>query len=138
MSKDKAIIVDIDGTIADKNERSPYNWMEVHQDTPKQTIIDLVNLLAKQYRIILVSGRDAMCRDLTEQWLQKHSVYYDKLLMRQTKDNRKDTIVKEEIYRKAVEPYFEVLFVLDDRNQVVDMWRNKLGLTCLQVAEGDF
>ena len=27
--------------------------------------------------------------------------------------------------------------VLDDRNQVVKMWREN-GLTCLQVAEGDF
>ena len=27
--------------------------------------------------------------------------------------------------------------VFDDRNQVVDMWR-KNGLTCFQVADGDF
>ena len=31
----------------------------------------------------------------------------------------------------------EILFVLDDRSQVVKMWR-ELGLTCLQVADGNF
>lgn len=28
--------------------------------------------------------------------------------------------------------------VIDDRNQVVDMWRKDLGLCCLQVDYGDF
>ena len=32
---------------------------------------------------------------------------------------------------------YNVHFVLDDRQQVVDMWRS-LGLTVFQVAEGDF
>lgn len=36
-----------------------------------------------------------------------------------------------------VVPTKEILCVLDDRNKVVKMWR-ELGLTCLQMAEGDF
>ena len=48
-----------------------------------------------------------------------------------------DKIVKECLYRTHVEPRFNVKFVLDDRNRVVDMWRS-LGLKCLQVAEGNF
>ncbi len=32
---------------------------------------------------------------------------------------------------------YTIKFVLDDRNQVVEFWRS-LGLTVLQVAEGDF
>ena len=32
---------------------------------------------------------------------------------------------------------YSASIVLDDRKQVVDMWRS-LGLTCLQVADGDF
>ena len=31
----------------------------------------------------------------------------------------------------------DVFAVFDDRNQVVDMWRSN-GLTCFQVAKGDF
>lgn len=50
----------------------------------------------------------------------------------------KDDIVKFELFKEHVEPVFNIKFVLDDRNQVVDMWRNELGLKVLQVAEGDF
>lgn len=57
--------------------------------------------------------------------------------MRKTGDYRKDCIVKEEIYRKDIEPIYDILFCVDDRKQVVDAWR-ELGLTCLQCAEGNF
>jgi hypothetical protein len=58
------------------------------------------------------------------------------LYMRQDGDFRRDDIVKQEILDKYIDKD-RVLFVLDDRDQVVDMWRRN-GLTCFQVAEGDF
>jgi hypothetical protein len=57
--------------------------------------------------------------------------------MRKTSDMRKDAVVKEEIYNENILDKYNVLLVLDDRNQVVDFWRSK-GLTCFQVAPGDF
>jgi hypothetical protein len=57
--------------------------------------------------------------------------------MRPTGDRRKDWVVKSELYRDHNEPRYEVLLVLDDRDQVVRAWR-ELGLTVFQVAEGDF
>jgi hypothetical protein len=51
--------------------------------------------------------------------------------------NRKDAIMKEELYRQHIEGKYNIKFVLDDRQQVVDMWRG-LGLTVFQVDEGDF
>jgi hypothetical protein len=57
--------------------------------------------------------------------------------MRSEYDMRKDSIVKEEIYRQEILGRYNVWLVLDDRNQVVDMWRN-LGLRVLQVAPGNF
>jgi hypothetical protein len=58
--------------------------------------------------------------------------------MRPEGDNRKDSIVKRELFDTHVRNKFYIDFVLDDRDQVVDMWRNDLGLTCLQVDWGDF
>jgi hypothetical protein len=57
--------------------------------------------------------------------------------MRKTDDFRKDSIIKEEIYQNEIEGKYNVLCVLDDRNQVVEFWRAK-GLVCFQVAPGDF
>jgi hypothetical protein len=84
-----------------------------------------------------VSGRTDDCQPQTEKWLQQYEVNYASLYMRKTGDMRKDSIMKDEIYRQHIEGKYNVKFVLDDRQQVVDMWRG-LGLTVFQVDEGDF
>ena len=58
--------------------------------------------------------------------------------MRATGDVRKDWIVKKELYKAHVKGQYFINFILDDRNQVVDLWRLDLGLPCLQVNYGDF
>jgi hypothetical protein len=58
--------------------------------------------------------------------------------MRAEKDNRKDSIIKRELFDKHIRDKYHVDFVLDDRDQVVRMWRRELGLTCLQVNYGNF
>lgn len=58
--------------------------------------------------------------------------------MRKTQDNRKDSIIKTEIYQEFIKEHYFVEFVLDDRNQVVDTWRKDLKLPCFQVNYGDF
>jgi hypothetical protein len=88
--------------------------------------------------ILILSGRTDDCRDVTEQWLAKHlPVNYRELHMRKTGDHRKDSVVKEEIFWRDIAPNYNVLGVFDDRDQVVRMWRS-IGLTCFQVAPGNF
>ena len=95
--------------------------------------------------IIFCSGRPERCRADTVEWLHRaEEDLFDpdpelenyKLYMRKDGDYRSDDVVKEEILNEHI-PKDRVLFVLDDRQQVVDMWRRN-GLTCFQVAEGDF
>lgn len=136
----RAVLVDIDGTLAIRTgDRSPFDWSRVGEDDPNPPVIELVQIIraAGQHRIILMSGRDESCRTQTEMWLDAQQVPFDELYMRPEKDNRKDSIVKEELYRKHVDGRYDVAFIVDDRNQVVAMWRS-LGLSCFQVAEGDF
>jgi len=134
-----AIIVDIDGTLAKKGDRGIFDWKKVEVDTLNIPVARLVEAMKRfGYKIILLSGRDSLCRPETERWLKANSVEYDHLFMRVEKDNRKDSIIKEELYRQNIEGKFHVEFVLDDRDQVVEMWRKTLGLICLQVDYGDF
>jgi hypothetical protein len=74
---------------------------------------------------------------LTEQWLAKHEVPYAGLFMRPAGDSRKDSIVKRELFDRHVAATWAVRGVIDDRKQVVEMWR-AIGLMCAQVAPGDF
>ena len=63
--------------------------------------------------------------------------------MRHTNDYRADSIVKSELYDSLVSEWSYVfnsstpVIIFDDRQSVVDMWRDR-GLTCCQVAKGDF
>lgn len=139
MSLPKAIIVDIDGTLAQRGDRSPFEWLRVGEDKVKRPIRDLVNVYAGMgIRIILMSGRDEVCRNQTMNWLSMNCIDWDSLHMRPEKNMEKDTIIKRRLYDQFVKDQYEVIFVLDDRDSVVEMWRKDLGFTCLQVDYGNF
>jgi predicted kinase len=135
----KAVLVDIDGTTALITGRSPFDSSRVHQDLPNGPVIEVVRALqAAGHRVVFLSGRTDDSRAATESWLAKHvGVAYDGLFMRASGDSRKDSIVKIELFDAHVREVYDVTCVLDDRDQVVEAWRG-IGLTVLQVAEGDF
>ena len=136
-----AVICDIDGTLAFNTSRDIYDLTKVDTDTPNEPIISLVRMLAIKHEIIFTSGREDVCEADTRAWLAKYVVDTDpdqiKLFMRPAGDKRRDAIVKREIFDANIRDSYRVVYVVDDRNQVVEMWR-QLGLTVLQVADGDF
>ena len=139
MALPPAIICDIDGTLADLGERSPYDFEKVDQDQVKHATAEAVRVFARAgYAIILFSGRNDSAQAMTESWLQANDIPFQHLVMRRTGDRRRDSKVKREMYERAVNGKYDVLLVLDDRDQVVEMWRKELGLTCFQVDYGNF
>ena len=134
----KAIIVDIDGTLAHMSGRSPFDWDRVGEDTVDEAVANIIRLAEQDgYVIIIMSGRDSVCRDETAGWLFDNNIPYNHLYMREKDDSRKDSIIKLELFNKFVRNMYQVDFVLDDRDQVVKLWRD-LGLKCLQVNYGNF
>lgn len=138
-TKPAAFIFDIDGTLALMDGRSPYDYSKVGTDTLNKGVALVAALLSmSKMRIIVVSGRDGSCREATKEWFQnKGLTFYDEIHMRQAGDTRKDTVIKKEIFFRDIAPHYNVQGVFDDRDSVVKMWR-ELGLTCFQVAEGNF
>lgn len=132
-----AVISDLDGTLALMNGRNPYDASLCEQDTPNASVVSLVRMAHSTAHVLLVSGRKECHRPQTQRWLQQHGIPYEALWMRVDDDNRKDVLVKHDIYEQHIRGKYNILYVVDDRKQVVDFWRSQ-GLTCLQVAEGDF
>lgn len=137
-----ALIVDLDGTLALMNGRNPYDASTCENDLVNEPVADIVREFASNgFTILLTSGRSAKHQEQTERWLHAHSfrepygTYH--LFMRKEGDSRRDNIVKREIYEQHIQGKWNIRFVLDDRTQIVRVWR-ELGLTCLQVAEGDY
>ena len=140
LPKPQCWIVDVDGTLALLGKRNPFSWRGVGQDKPNSPVIEIVRALAQSPAspaIVLVSGRMEKARTLTQKWLERHQVPYERLYMRENQNFEPDEDLKRRIFQRVIFPHFEVVGVLDDRDKVVAMWRS-LGLTCLQVAPGDF
>lgn len=131
LSNSNIALVDIDGTVAIKCDRSPFEYNKADNDTPNQYVIDTINALYETKRIDYIqflSGRESYSYELTRDWLIRHGFDMNKhrLLMRKTRDCRRDSIIKNEIYESCLKQN-NIKYLFDDRNQVVDMWwDNKL------------
>ena len=133
----EAIIVDIDGTLATICDRSPYDYPKAIGDKLNDHVKQIIDKFKKTHEIIILTGRDEECKDVTLEWLNLHDIDYDEVYMREHNDRRADDIVKKEIYKRHIQGHFNVTFVLEDRDRVVKMWRD-IGLKCLQVNYGNF
>lgn len=148
--KQIALIVDLDGTLTDNTHRlhmfnsTVKDWKAINErsryDLPNLWCQNLINLYSQAgYKIIFLTGRSEEFEDITREWLMRYvspAVDYT-LLMRGKLDTREDFEMKLDIYRSKIEPLYEVEFCIDDRTQVVNMWR-ALGLTCLQCKEDTY
>ena len=143
---DEIVIFDIDGTLADVSERihhvrnKPKNWKAffqgMAQDKAIHSMVRLCNILyGSGIQIVLCSGRKEEYREQTIQWLAQQGVNYHDLFLRKDNDRRSDTEVKRELLASLDKS--KILFVVEDRSRVVEMWRSE-GLVCLQCAPGEF
>jgi hypothetical protein len=139
MNTSPAFVFDIDGTLALRVERGPFEWRRVQEDEGNSPVVAVARALnLSGVKIVYVSGRPEGIRLATEQWIREHVGVVGPLFMRPDHDNRSDVEIKREIYLHKIYPNFEVLGVFDDRSSVVKLWRDELGLMCFQVADGNF
>lgn len=131
------IVVDVDGTLAELCNRGPFEWSKVGQDKPRKHVIELINAYIDRYpsvAIVVVSGRDGVCEPETRQWLLENDILFDNLFMRAAGDQRKDSIIKDEILTNEVSKLYNVLFWVDDRPCVIRMLKDK-GINVIDVSK---
>ena len=134
----KAVICDLDGTLAIHQGRSPYDFEKCDTDVVNDAVRRVIKLFdADGATIIYVSGRDDSARDKTYDWLMRNDCPDGPLYMRETGDTRNDAVVKLEIFNEFIRGSYDVWLTIDDRDRVVKLWRD-LGLTCLQAGYGAF
>lgn len=151
----KSVIFDLDGTLALIDTRrklatkpnGKLDWnvffdpKNINLDRPNWPVIDTLKLFKdKGMRIVIFSGRLKTTKDATKDWLNKFDVPFDVLKMRPDNNSFKFT-PDDELKQWWLDSLFtdknDIFAVFDDRKKVVDMWRRN-GLTCFQVADGDF
>lgn len=148
------VIVDLDGTLADCKdiamkylhpEEGEKNWKQFEKEIANPDIVvchpEVVcavrALAASGYEIHLWTGRTDATKKDTVEWLRVMGVPYDYLLMRPAEDKTDDYIVKKQWLDENPDIRERILFVLEDRDRVVKMWREN-GIRCFQVRPGAF
>lgn len=134
----KAVLCDIDGTLAHMDGRSPYDYSDesISSDVVDQEICDILEgLHGSGYEIVILSGRDGVCRKSTYEWLCDNlpdSIEFHHY-QRAEGDKRPDDLIKEELFHQIIKDGFDPKMVIDDRPRVARMWR-RLGVKTLQVG----
>lgn len=134
----KAVIFDVDGTIAEMDGRGPFDWKRVGEDKPREFVIQMLrNYAMMGYIIIICSGRDDICRVETANWLNEHvgEMFWHALYMRKNGDFRKDNSVKEEIFWTYLAHRYNIVASVDDRPQMIRLWHELCIPNVIAVAD---
>lgn len=147
------VIVDLDGTLSDCSAREHLaqakKWDDFHsglsEDRPHEDVLGLLQCLPTYVEIAIVTGRPNKYRNQTSEWLFKYDVPCDEIIMRPDNCFLPDAEVKISEFESAYagarsnfkHPNTRVGFVLDDRDKVVEAWRNA-GYNCWQVRHGGY
>jgi len=131
-----AVVFDMDGTLSLLGDRNIFDWSKVDVDDINIIVAEHINYHKYMGRqIIILSGREDKAKELTEKWLKENGIKHDYLFMRKANDNRKDSVIKTEIFNDELKDKFNIMCVYDDRLSVVKMWY-KLGIFCFCVNQG--
>ena len=140
------IICDIDGSLSNSINRRIFSEDECYSDEiikPTKMILDAIHVKnynskpQEEIKIFIFSGRKDSAKNETIEWLFKHKIPYTELHMRKSDDNRKDTLVKSDMFEEFVRGKYYCDFVIDDRHSVLDMWNQK-GLFTFNVNQDAF
>ncbi len=150
-------IFDLDGTLAliqhrrhfVERERGKQDWQGFYaacvDDEPHGPVLRVMESLRQTgAEIWIFSGRSDEVRKQTIAWLAAHTSFRVQdlagpmLTMRAAGDYTPDDVLKREWLEGMLPADRNRLqCAFDDRDHVVKMWR-AAGVTCLQVAEGEF
>ena len=145
----KTVIFDVDGTIADVAhrrhfvEQKPADWKAFKDatvnDTPVQWVVDIAKrFIAQGDEVAFFSARNETEREVTEKQISEWIGDGHKgVFLRPNDSYEPDEVFKSELADKFEEMGGKIDLVFDDRNKVVQMWRDR-GTTVVQVADGDF
>ena len=134
----KAILVDLDGTVALLNGRSPYTIKGIIDDLPNKPVVDLVQRYMKDHKVIFVTGREEAARVDTISWLAKHGFPHGTYQLHMRGPEPSDVVFKKMVFDTYIRGKYYVSLAIEDRTRVVNLYRHDIGITCLQCADGDF
>ncbi len=134
MSRQTATLVDMDGTLVNV---APIRHLVAGQSKdfdafhrasldclPIFPVVDrLVKASSGNSAVVVISGREARFRRLTEFWLAMWDIPSDELVMRANGDNRPGIQIKSEMFSNLSRK-FDIIEIIDDQDELLALWRD--------------
>jgi hypothetical protein len=141
----RAVIVDIDGVLADAQGRQHLLRGELHDwnaffdasgsDPVFQEVHTLLTLLDPSLLVLLVTARPVRVRSVTLEWLGRHELRYDLLAMRPAGEFAPAADVKRDVLGELREDSFSLELAIEDDPSIKDMYDDE-GVPCLYLHSG--
>ncbi|MCY4134810.1 MAG: hypothetical protein OXG30_07850 [bacterium] len=137
------MIVDVDGVISDGSNRQHLaqarRWDEFFagcpDDPPLEAAVALVNSLASDITVVLLTARPWSLLDDTVAWLKTHQVRWDLLILRPPNSSERSRAYKAAEVANLRQHGFELLCALEDDPRNVEMYA-EVDVPCIYVYSG--
>ena len=143
-----AVVFDIDGVLADAGHRQDVlfsgpgrrkNWKAFFEAAGGDAVIEevarLTELLDPSLCIVLLTARPTTIQDTTFDWLVRHELRWDVLVMRPEGDFRSSPDAKRLALHELRSAGFEIRLAFDDDRRNVDMFHDE-GVPCIYIHSG--
>lgn len=129
---DDVVIFDLDGVISDASHRQHYlreedkDWngffSACTEDPPIISGVRLINILNKSHRTIILTARPESIQLETIDWLKKHGVVWDALIMRSNDDFKESAKMKLSALNQILDAGYVPILVFDDDPKNIAMF----------------
>jgi hypothetical protein len=131
----RCLLVDIDGVLSDASNRQHYlnnpegnrDWRgffgAVSDDLPLPAVPTLLALLDPSLTVVLLSARPAWVLELTVDWLVRHEIRWDVLILRDDDALTSAAEFKREVLLELRSMAWDVALSIDDDARIIEMYR---------------
>tara|TARA_B100000902_G_scaffold247676_1_gene234355 strand:- start:893 stop:1369 length:477 start_codon:yes stop_codon:yes gene_type:complete len=129
---DDVVIFDLDGVISDASHRQHYlrdeekDWNGFFsaciEDPPIISGVKLINLLNESHKTIILTARPDSVQSETIDWLRKHGVVWDALIMRSNDDHQQSSKMKLSALNQIIDAGYVPILVFDDDPKNINMF----------------
>jgi len=138
-------VFDLDGVLSDAAARQHFlrgprpDWEAFFAASEDDPLVDevatLLGLLAPQLKIVLLSARPARIRDRTLDWLARHDLRWDLLVLRRPGDHQPARNFKQQAVQALRSHDLDPVLCVEDDLRNVEMFREE-GIPALYIHSG--
>lgn len=130
----RCVLVDIDGVLSDASGRQHHlnnpqgrrDWQgffgAVGEDEPLTAVPALLDLLDPSLSVVLLSARPSWVFELTVEWLLRHTMRWDLLILRGDDDWANAADFKRGVLFELREMGWDVALAIDDDERIIEMY----------------